>query len=407
MSSSQLAIVFVGAVVPEAWCECSPACSVAGNRFQLNLIRVLEQTIGCVPEIISVKPVASYPKGREIFVRSTSVVIGEGTRCRLVPFVNVLLLKQVTIGLAILFRLMVGLWRVRSQPRYVVVHNVCASKSLPVLLATKLLGGKSVAVVADLPHNLRYDFRGLYGLLNRLNLFIETQSLSHFTGVISLTRQIAQDYAPHVPSLVIEGAVELDKASPGNGSLGGVHSAQQGERICLYSGTLIELNGMKLLLHAFRQIPDSKYRLWITGRGPMETLIQEAAKHDPRIVYWGHVSLDQNRHYLRQAAVLINPRPSSYSPITRYTFPSKLLEYMISGRPVITTALPGIPEEYYPFVYLLRDETPDGLARLIQEVCTKDQAELTEFGQRAQTFVLQNKNWTRQGQRIYEFISTL
>ncbi len=47
------------------------------------------------------------------------------------------------------------------------------------------------------------------------------------------------------------------------------------------------------------------------------------------------------------------------------------------------------------------------LARLLREVCSKPPAELDEFGRRACEFVLRNKNWTVQTQRIYEFISSL
>ena len=74
---------------------------------------------------------------------------------------------------------------------------------------------------------------------------------------------------------------------------------------------------------------------------------------------------------------------------------------------MITTDLPGIPDEYHEFVYILRDETPEGLAHLISEVGSKPSAELDEFGRRALTFVLDNKNWIVQGRRIREFVSVL
>lgn len=74
---------------------------------------------------------------------------------------------------------------------------------------------------------------------------------------------------------------------------------------------------------------------------------------------------------------------------------------------MISVALRGIPNEYHEFVCILQDETPEELARLIRDVCSKPSAELHEFGRRARTFVLQTKNWTIQRKRVYEFIYKL
>ena len=78
---------------------------------------------------------------------------------------------------------------------------------------------------------------------------------------------------------------------------------------------------------------------------------------------------------------------------------------MLSGRPVLTTLLPGIPEEYHSYLFLAREETPEGLAASIEAVCARE--DLTAFGERAREFVLREKNWERQGARVYDFISQL
>ena len=80
---------------------------------------------------------------------------------------------------------------------------------------------------------------------------------------------------------------------------------------------------------------------------------------------------------------------------------------MLSGRPVITTVLAGIPEEYYEFVFRLEDETPTGLAQRILEICAKSPIELDEFGRRAQDFIRGKKNWTVQGKRVHDFIDRI
>lgn len=400
------AIVFVGSVMPEDLCARSPACSVAGNYAQLNLIRSLARASGRFPEVISFKPLPMAPRGRELFVPGMVAVADDHLRIRLVPFVNIPFLKQLTMGLAIFCYVMTWLWRMRSQPRYLLIYNAYVPLALSVLLATRLLGGKPVAYIADLPHNLNSRDVGIWRVVHRINLLVETHSLKHFAGLLTVTDQIATDYAPQVPSLVVEGGVNADEFGGADEPLGEREYSVTENRICLYSGFLNDINGIDQLLAAFRLIESPRYRLWIFGHGPLEQAVCEAAKQDTRIVYWGRLPRAQVLQFQRQSNILINPRPT-WRRVTRYTFPSKLLEYMMSGRPVINTALIGVPVEYQQRVFVLNDETPEGLARLIQKVCSKDRSELDEFGKRAREFVMQNKTWTQQGRRIYEFLRTL
>jgi len=403
-----LKIAFVGSIVSEKLCLQLPACSVAGNKYQLGLIRGLEKAVGQPLHVISVWPIAVYPHSRTIFSPRRTYHVGNLTTARLIPFINLPILKQVTILLSIFLHLVVWLWRERkSDKRIVLVYNVFAPFSLAVLGATALMGGRTVAVVADLRYDV-YDFKGIvHGLLQRIDFFIQTHVITRFAAIIPLTRQIAQDFAPRRPALVIEGGVENREIKQiGICTIKSIQKTYLDKKIIFYSGALNDINGVDLLISAFRLLSDLQYSLHIYGRGPAEPIVYKAVAQDKRIFYGGVLSNSEIMRKQSQATVLVNPRPS-YREITKYTFPSKLLEYLISGRPTITTVLSGIPEEYYPYLYLVYDETPNGLAQVIQEICSKNFDELKEFGQRARTFIFKNKNWEYQGKRIYDFICNL
>jgi glycosyltransferase involved in cell wall biosynthesis len=128
----------------------------------------------------------------------------------------------------------------------------------------------------------------------------------------------------------------------------------------LYAGQLKAKYGLELLLQAFLRLEDQSLRLLILGKGDYEENIRQASLKDPRIVFKGYCPQGEIKKLLNAATVLINPRPTNQS-FTQYSFPSKTIEYMVSGRPVISTRLPGIPDDYFPYLYVLENETPEGL----------------------------------------------
>ena len=66
--------------------------------------------------------------------------------------------------------------------------------------------------------------------------------------------------------------------------------------------------------------------------------------------------------------VLINPRPAD-GEYTKYSFPSKTMEYLLSGSKVVMHRLDGIGEEYYRFIRIIEEHTPDSIAKAITEAC--------------------------------------
>ncbi|MGL5011509.1 MAG: glycosyltransferase, partial [Paracoccaceae bacterium] len=92
-----------------------------------------------------------------------------------------------------------------------------------------------------------------------------------------------------------------------------------------------------------------------------------------------------------KAHVMINPRRPE-GAFTRYSFPSKTMEYLASGRPVIMHWLPGMPEEYRP--YLVTPETGDaeGLLGAMQHVAALPDAALRRIGNAGREFVLDRKS---------------
>ena len=160
--------------------------------------------------------------------------------------------------------------------------------------------------------------------------------------------------------------------------------------IFIYTGTLATRYGILDLLDAFSRLDVPSARLWICGMGDAQAAVEDLARRDPRVTYHGRVPRTEALALQARAHVMVNPRRPE-GEFTRYSFPSKTLEYLASARPVIMHWLPGIPEDYRP--HLITPETGDamGLAQAMQRVAALPRDELRRIGEAGRDFVLARK----------------
>ena len=80
---------------------------------------------------------------------------------------------------------------------------------------------------------------------------------------------------------------------------------------------------------------------------------------------------------------------------------------MVSGTSTLTSNLPGMPEEYKQYVYLIEDETVGGLTNMLRVVLSKTKKELHQKGMVVKDFVLHNKNKVIQAKKIIDMITMI
>ena len=113
-------------------------------------------------------------------------------------------------------------------------------------------------------------------------------------------------------------------------------------------------------------ISDSDAQLWICGAGDMEGAVKEAAKKDPRIQFKGFLPKSEISALQTQCDVLVNPRTDE-GEYTKYSFPSKTMEYLLSGSKVVMYRLPGIGDEYYRFIRTVDELGAKAMAQALQD----------------------------------------
>lgn len=173
--------------------------------------------------------------------------------------------------------------------------------------------------------------------------------------------------------------------------------------VCLYSGSINRIHGIEYMVEGFLKAKLENVELHIYGGGDFEVELKSISKNNKNVKYFGVKLIDEVIKAQIRATILINPRPTNQE-FVKYSFPSKNMEYMASGTPVLTTKLSGMPIEYYEYVMLIHEETADGICEDLKKIFNSNMTELHELGRKAKDFVLKNKCEQVQSEKIIDMI---
>lgn len=318
-----------------------------------------------------------------------------GVHFSYIPFLKLPVIKSL-VDFCFVFYFIIKWYRNNKTEKAVVFDVLNVSACMSGILACKFCKVDNVGIVTDMPGMM--NSRQNKSIKGTLATFINNRYLWGFNRYVFLTEQMNKDInVKKRPYIIMEGVVDADMYKH-------VNSASNQKRVVLYAGGLHERYGLRLLVEGFVKADVQDSELWIYGNGPFVDKLQEYCSSDNRIIYKG---VRPNKEVVEaelKATLLVNPRPTS-EDFTKYSFPSKNLEYMVSGTPVLTTILPGMPIEYHKYVYLFdKGETVDGYASVLNQVLSLPFEQLQEKGKEARQWVLQNKNNYLQARRIIDLL---
>lgn len=316
----------------------------------------------------------------------------EGVHYKYIPFLNVSMLKHLCLFLYAFAYVL--FWGCRHRREKAIVCDVLSiSVCMGALLASKINGVRSVGVVTDIYGLMVGNAKASW--IVKFATYLNQYYVSSFDHYVLLTSQMNERVNPKgKPYIVMEALCDLSMAE---------HDVQDEERASpravIYAGGIHERYGLQMLAEAFvkADIPDA--RLVYFGSGPYVEEYKKLCAAHPNLEYRGVAPNEEIVAEEMKATLLVNPRPTT-EEFTIYSFPSKNMEYMVSGTPLLTTKLPGMPEDYYPHVYLFEEESIQGYADALRKVFSQPANILYAKGVQAKKFVLQNKNYVAQAQRV-------
>lgn len=268
-----------------------------------------------------------------------------------------------------------------------------------VFLKKKLRNVKIILIVPDLPQYMDLSMSFIKKQLKKVD-WINIKKLLPFIDFYILYSSHMADFLGLKKSqwLLMEGSVNIN-------DIKGYEIKQTNNDkkiIIMYSGVLSLKYGIAELLDAFEMIDNTYYELWLTGGGDAEELIEKKSIEDNRIKYFGYLSSRQDLLALqRKASMLINIRKPDEA--SKYCFPSKLFEYMLSGKPVLSTVIGGIPEEYFNYIIRIEYLKAENIKEAILKVAKMPEEKRNEIGEKAKRFIVENKNNIVQGKKIVEY----
>lgn len=222
---------------------------------------------------------------------------------------------------------------------------------------------------------------------------------------MAVADRIMQDLVPGRPYVRVEGGV-APRTFERTARHGPERRGPDDPFTITSAGSLDQANGILELLGAFRILEGPRFRLWIAGDGVLAPAVRRAASEDPRISALGLVPFDDVLGLYRESDVLVNMRLTRRIE-TRYFFPSKLMEYLASGVPVISTCTGHVEAEFGHCCVLLRDESAAGLGDAIRAMAGMDPEARRAMGARARAFMAAEKSWDAQGRKVAAYLRTV
>lgn len=357
--------------------------SPARQKFEFNLLKGLKEMLGDMLDVVTYVPSAS------------GISIPDYTMLHGISIKHIQIEKKSLLSM------------IKAKEQFSKLMSTYSSDELkdlcvlmyavnPVFLGIlskyqKKYGVKLVTICSEVPKLRRGN-----DIKNRIKKVVLSYYNKLFDGYVLFSEKMCDVMdMTNKRSMVVEGIAPKLVGTP-----------QIGKRnIVMYAGGLAEDNNIKLLINACESMVEVD-ELWICGIGPEEKYVKTAEAKNEKIKYFGRVPNTKVVELEQKAKLLVNLRNPN-EELTKYSFPSKILEYISSGSMVLSTRLEGIPKEYFDYIevvdHLLVSEVQDAVRRIM---CMDDHLYVDRC-KKSQIFISEKKNYKAQTEKIVKFCREL
>ena len=373
----------------------------AANTVEKYYIDGFSKELGLDVEVLSALVTVPYPHIMQKNIKA-DVTMYEQIKITNVGFRNSPYINQISQGKSI--KRFVREWVKKNNQKKILVvvyalriaflkAAMCIKKSIP--------DATVICIVPDLPQYMHGNVSSVHKLVYSINSLVIDKLRAKIDGYILYTQSMAEALSlGDKPWTVIEGIFDQAKLKKLNLEN---EVKENGKFIFFYGGGLTEEYGLKLLVDGFQLANIEDAELHIYGNGTFAEQLNTYTKKNPAIRYFGSVAPDIIMSKMIKADVLVNPRPST-DAFTRYSCPSKVIEYMATGKAALITKLAGIPDDYFDYVYTIDEETVQGMADAMRKVRLESEEKRIQKGIQAQKYICSNKSLKEQMKKVVSLL---
>lgn len=376
----------------------------AANVFQWHIINGIEKNIKKPIDLLSFLFVGSYPKNySDFFIHGEKFKRLDNRENKIGGFLNLSIIKQLLLPFFVKRELKKWIYKHEGKKVIFIYSLQNHFLSAANYLKTKDSEIHICISVNDLPvyMSMDRDASFLFRIYKKWSEHKLKTNLKYIDSFMFVTVNMVEYFRIYnKPYVVIEGMVDYCNT---NELVMVDNSIFARKNIILYTGTLTKKYGILDLVEAFSLIKDENYRLIICGGGETEEQIKKAATEDNRIKFMGLTARNKVLELQKEATVLVNPRQNN-EEFTKYSFPYKMFEYLLSGKPIVCYKLDGFPEEYDNHFIYVNGSKPNDLAEKLVEACNLSENELRKIHKSNIKFVVEEKNNVVQSKKIIDMI---
>ena len=392
----KLALAYFGSLAPDLPRWRSRAFSPAGHLWQRGLLGGLAAAGVDVSLILGFPPFPAYPEGPlTVHPPSELQALPGLPPVSMRGYLNLPMFKVLVIGARAAGALRRWARQHRHRTRVALLYNLSVP---PAWLLAPIARSLDVHLVASLNDMWLPGTLGTAGLAHRLDFRLRGYALRHLAAATVVTDAIAADFVPGVPHVRVEGGVYPEQLRAGlRGRTG------SGPFTVGLAGSLEPYNGVREFLAAAEELAESGIHFRIAGDGALAPEVARRAAACDSIQYVGGLEIARMGDFYGSCDLLVNWR-TTRSIDLRYVFPSKILELLASGVPVLSTRMGRTLEGFGGHLFLADDETVAGLVAGIRQAAGAGREELRAMGERAASWMAEHFTWHEQGVRVRDLL---
>jgi len=247
------------------------------------------------------------------------------------------------------------------------------------------------------------------GFISKFNKALYFRLLPKFTGMYVINTYLKKFFTKYLGDskiCVVNMTVDISRFNSSKAS-------PFGFKYMAYCGTLHgNKDGLEDLIRIYRDIKDElDFKLVLIGDindkrvcDLLELVRQCDLQND--IIFTGLVNSEDMPSYLQNAEILLLSRPDNLQ--ARGGFPTKLGEYLMTGKPVLVSSVGEIPLflEDNVSAFLAKPGDIDGFVKKIREI-NENYERALEIGMEGKKVAIENFNYLTESLKLSKFIETI